>query len=92
MPERYFDVRWPDGVEQRCYSPSSVVDQFFTPEHSYDLSEFVRRSEQALTLASERVRDKYGYFCSAAADQLSQIKFRSEQFEKQDTVTVLRIY
>jgi uncharacterized repeat protein (TIGR04042 family) len=26
MPELYFHVRWPDGVTQRCYSPSTVLE------------------------------------------------------------------
>jgi uncharacterized repeat protein (TIGR04042 family) len=25
MPEMHFVVRWPDGAEMRCYSPSLVV-------------------------------------------------------------------
>ncbi|MET9080315.1 hypothetical protein ABZX77_00205 [Streptomyces sp. NPDC004237] len=30
MPEMYFDVRWPDGDVQRCYSPSTVIEDYFT--------------------------------------------------------------
>lgn len=31
MPEMYFDVRWPDGPTQRCYSPSTIVRDCFAP-------------------------------------------------------------
>lgn len=53
MFEWYFDVCWLDGVEQCCYLFLSVVDQFFMFEYSYDLFEFVWRSEQVFILVSE---------------------------------------
>jgi len=28
MPEIYFRVRWPHGEIQRCYSPSTVIEEF----------------------------------------------------------------
>ena len=92
MPERYFEIRWPDGVEQSCYSPSSVIDEFFIPEQQYSLAEFILLSEKALTLASERVKRKYGFYCSSAADQLAQLKARSSHYSATEMVTVLRIH
>ncbi|RLT99423.1 MAG: MSMEG_0570 family nitrogen starvation response protein, partial [Ketobacter sp.] len=70
MPETYFRVRWPDGREQSCYSPSSVVAEYFKPDTEYALQEFVGISETALAEASERVKQKFGYYCSGASDQL----------------------
>ncbi|MFZ5605114.1 MAG: MSMEG_0570 family nitrogen starvation response protein [Pseudomonadota bacterium] len=92
MPETYFDVRWPDGHEETCYSPSSVVADFFQPAITYPLADFLARSEDALMLASERVRQKFGYSCSSAADQLQRIRQTAEQFSGQGAVTVLRIH
>ncbi|HEX4939050.1 MAG TPA: MSMEG_0570 family nitrogen starvation response protein [Candidatus Kapabacteria bacterium] len=92
MPETYFDVRWPDGHEETCYSPSSVVADFFQPATTYPLADFLARSEDALMLASERVRQKFGYSCSSAADQLQRIRQTAEQFSGQGAVTVLRIH
>lgn len=92
MPETYFDIRWPDGREQTCYSPSSVVADFFQAETDYSLAEFLSLSEKALMLASERVRQKYGYYCSSAADQLQRIQQTATKFSSQDAVTVLRIH
>jgi uncharacterized repeat protein (TIGR04042 family) len=74
MPEMYFRVRWPDGQVQRCYSPSTVVEDFFVAGTTYPLADFVERSRQALAIASERVRAKYGFGCSSAADQLADIE------------------
>lgn len=92
MPETYFDVRWPDGREETCYSPSSVVADFFQPETDYPLAEFLSRSESALMLASERVKQKYGYYCSSAADQLQRIQQTATKFSGQGAVTILRIH
>jgi len=48
MPEMFFHVRWPDGATQRCYSPSTVVADYFTAGTEYDLADFVDRSRAAL--------------------------------------------
>lgn len=88
MPEMYFHVRWPDGREEDCYSPSLVIGDFLTPGQHYPLPEFVARCEQALTEASNRVQQKYGYFCSSAMDQLGRIRARAGDFENRPDGTV----
>jgi len=92
MPETYFRVRWPNGDEQSCYSPSSVVAEYFSVDQSYPMSDFLRVSESALSEASERVRQKYGYYCSSAADQLQQIKQNASRFEDSDQVVIVQIH
>ncbi|WP_158711410.1 hypothetical protein [Streptomyces xylophagus] len=47
MPEMYFDERRPDGLTQRCYSPSTIVQDYFTPGAEYELTEFVEPSRTA---------------------------------------------
>ncbi|MET8979273.1 MSMEG_0570 family nitrogen starvation response protein [Streptomyces sp. NPDC004539] len=74
MPETYFHVRWPDGMTQRCYSPSTVVQDYFTAGGEYELPDFVERSRTALGIAGERVREKFGFSCSGASDQLARIE------------------
>lgn len=81
MPELYFQVRWPDATTTRCYSPSSTTRNFFTPGEAYPLTEFVRLCRDALTLASERVAQRYGYTCSSAAGQLAQIEQRAAAYQ-----------
>lgn len=83
MPVMYFRVQWPDRSEDDCYSPSSVVKQFFTPGESYALADFLARARTALNLASERVRAKYGYACSSALDQLAQIEASARRYRAQ---------
>ena len=74
MPEVYFRVSWPDGREESCYSPSTVVLQHLTAGHSYPLADFLARSRLALTQASERVAAKYGYRCTSAEEQLARLE------------------
>jgi uncharacterized repeat protein (TIGR04042 family) len=74
MPEMYFHVRWPDGATQRCYSPSTVVEDYFTTGTEYELADFLERSRTALGIAGERVREKFGFFCTGASEQLTQIE------------------
>ncbi|ROO60578.1 putative repeat protein (TIGR04042 family) [Micromonospora sp. Llam0] len=80
MPEMHFLVRWPDGAIQRCYSPSTVIEDFLVPGEVYPLADFVERSRQALGVASDRVRAKYGFACSSAADQLAEIEAAAAGF------------
>jgi uncharacterized repeat protein (TIGR04042 family) len=80
MPEMRFVVRWPDGSVESCYSPSLVVKDFFAPGEAYAMADFVARSRDALHIASERVRAKYGFACSSAMDQLARIETAAETF------------
>ena len=88
MPEMYFRVRWPDGEVQRCYSPSTVVQEFFTSGTAYPLADFVARSREALGIASERVREKYGFSCTGVSDQLAEIERTAARYPPSAVVTV----
>ncbi|GAA1740785.1 MSMEG_0570 family nitrogen starvation response protein [Luedemannella helvata] len=88
MPEMYFLVRWPDGADQRCYSPSTVVEEFFVPGGTYPVAAFLDRSRQALAIASERVRARYGFGCTSAAEQLAEIEAAAAAYPPDATVTV----
>jgi uncharacterized repeat protein (TIGR04042 family) len=80
MPEMHFSIRWPDGTGERCYSPSLVIKDFFSPGKTYALEDFLARSRTALNIASERVRAKYGFACSSAMDQLARIEAAAKTF------------
>ena len=80
MPEMRFCVRWPDQTESLCYSPSLVIKDFLEPGLSYPLDDFVLRCRKALEIASERVRQKYGYSCSSAMSQLAEIEATANRF------------
>lgn len=88
MPVMHFRVRWPDQTESRCYSPSLVVEDFLAPGSIYPLDDFVARSREALGIASERVRAKYGFACSQAMDQLAEIESMAQRFQGLPDATV----
>lgn len=81
MPEMTFRVRWPDGAESACYSPSLVIQDYFTPGAAYSVPDFLKKADTALTEASERVRARYGFPCSRALGQLQTIKQACARFE-----------
>jgi uncharacterized repeat protein (TIGR04042 family) len=89
MPEMHFLVRWPDGSEMRCYSPSRVVREFLEVGRSYAVADFLARSRTMLHIASERVRAKYGYYCTAAMDQLQALEACAADQDPKSPVTVL---
>jgi uncharacterized repeat protein (TIGR04042 family) len=89
MPEMHFIVRWPDGGQMRCYSPSLVVRDYLEVGRVYPLADFMERSQTMLNIASERVRAKFGYACSGALDQLQDLELRAAACDQTGQVTVV---
>lgn len=88
MPEIHFQVEWPDGAQDTCYSPSLVVQKYFTAGTEYILEDFVERSRSALKEASDRVLAKYGMPCSLALGQLQQIEVTAGKYRSHDSPKV----
>ncbi|MGB3481906.1 MAG: MSMEG_0570 family nitrogen starvation response protein [Mycobacterium sp.] len=80
MPEMSFDVRWPDGSTQSCYSPSLVMHDYLSTGGRYTIGEFLDRTGRALQEASDRVRAKYGFACTSAAATNEQILLFANRF------------
>ena len=74
MPEMRFRVLWPDGSRDSCYSPSLVIKDYLVPGQSYALAGFVEKTTEALTVASDRVKARYGFPCSLAIGQIRAIE------------------
>ncbi|MEO1341340.1 MAG: MSMEG_0570 family nitrogen starvation response protein [Cyanobacteria bacterium J06635_13] len=91
MPEINFKIQWPDGTEQSCYSPSLVVKKYFIPGDTYPLGEFVEKSRTALNIASDRVKQAYGFPCSRALGQLKQIESKADEYQNLSEPKVLFI-
>jgi uncharacterized repeat protein (TIGR04042 family) len=91
MPEMLFHIRWPDGATEQCYSPSLVIKDYLTAGQDYSLGDFMWRSRTALKIASDRVREKYGFACSRAMGQLAQLEAAAKRFgtATDDIVTVV---
>ena len=75
------DVQWPDGSREWVYSPSTVVEDVFSAGTSYPLAEFVALSRTAMTEASRRVQERYGFPCSRAAATLAGIEGTAARFD-----------
>lgn len=80
MPAMHYTLRWPDGSESRCYSPSQVIHDYFEPGGDYPLADFLARVRAATAIANERVQAKFGFLCSRAGDQLAEIERRAAAF------------
>lgn len=81
MPEIRFHIVWPDGSQEVCYSPSLVVKDYFTPNSEYELADFVERARTALSIASDRVKLKYGKPCGLALGQLQEIELQASKYK-----------
>lgn len=91
MPEMTFDVQWPDGRVQRCYSPSLVMHDYLTAGSNYTVADFLDRSTTALHEASERVRAKFGFACSSAAWTNQEISTAAAEFPSDATIRVVEM-
>jgi uncharacterized repeat protein (TIGR04042 family) len=74
MPEMHFTIQWPNGKRERCYSPSYIIEDYLVVGRAYPVAEFLERARAALEGASERVRQRYGFACSSALDQLRELQ------------------
>jgi putative flavoprotein involved in K+ transport len=89
VPAVDFTLRWPDGKRQRCQSPSTVIEAYLTEGGIYPVDELERRVDRALAHAAERVRERYGYLCTAAPAQWRDIEAVARG--QQGDVTVERL-
>lgn len=91
MPEVLFTIQLPNGAEKQCYSPSTVVRDYFASGDEMPISEFRTKSRKAYAEASERVRAKYGFSCSSAAAQLADLEEMIRKFPESDIIRITEI-
>lgn len=89
MPAVNFRVRWPDDSESDCYSPSTIIHDYLTAGEALTIAEFIDRSRSGLGAASERVRQRYGFVCSSAMDQLAQIESNCSKFAHDTVIKIV---
>ena len=91
MPEVVFTIELPDGNRMECYSPSTVVRNYFVLGEQLPVEEFLVKSRKALSEASERVRAKFGFACSSAASQLNEIETRMQNYAGDSQIRIREI-
>ncbi len=71
-----------------------VIRDYFAVGETYSVPEFLQRSRTALTIASDRVREKYGFACSRAMGQLARLEAAAGRFDHRsgDRVTVISFH
>ena len=89
MPAVSFVLRWPDGVEQRCTSPSTVIHAHLEAGMCFTVGELVDRTAAALDAASERVRERYGFACTGAAEQQAAIERAASRYAPGDAPALI---
>lgn len=73
VPEVHLNVEWPDGRNTVLYSPSTVILNYLQPGQSLAVAELTSRGKEALRLASERVRARYGFACTRTDEEERQL-------------------
>ena len=91
MPEMHFRIQWPNGENEDCYSPSYVIEEHLTAGEAYPVREFVDRVRTALEVASERVRERYGFVCTSALDQLASVERSAAQLPPDQQNALVRV-
>ena len=91
MPETTFRIRWPDGTEEDCYSPSTVVHDHLRAGQTYRVDDFHARSRTALEFAAQRVEAKFGFRCTSADAQAARIATAVTRYQPEEIVTCLSI-
>ncbi|QHQ34353.1 MSMEG_0570 family nitrogen starvation response protein [Algicella marina] len=91
MPEIEFSIRWPDGSEELCYSPSTVLREFFRPGAEYSIADFLKRCRSGLGMASQRVEAKFGFRCTSADAQLKRLETVAARYKPEEIVRCLSI-
>jgi len=80
VPEVHFTVRWPDGLTEECYSPSTIIGERVEAGVPYPVADFVARASEALRIGSDRVHDRYGFHCGHAALQIATFAEREREY------------
>jgi uncharacterized repeat protein (TIGR04042 family) len=89
MPEMSVTVRWPDCRVEEHYSPSLVIHDYLRPGVTYTIEDFAWRARTALDEAGERVRARYGFHCTSAAESANRIEELAAACPPGATVEVL---
>lgn len=91
MPVTYVHIEWPDKEPDQIYSPSSIIENYFTPGNSISVNEFSKSCKDGLGEASERVRQKFGFACTSAQAELHRITEKCKNYTTDTSVKIISI-
>lgn len=84
-------IQWSDDTTDRVYSPSSVIRDFFEEDEEMSVDAFEERITDALSRASERVREVYGMECASAKQELRRLQSATDERADDERVTILNV-
>lgn len=90
MPQVRMTVCWPDASTSHHVSPSTIINKYFEPEDELPIADFVAQSEKAFEHASQRVKERFGFFCSQASESLTEIQ-QTAQKQSEGMVRVIKL-
>ena len=91
MPALNFKIEWPNREVMEYYSPSTVLLNYFRTGDKLTVEELIKTSRTALDKASQRVEERFGYRCTAAAEQRDKILQKAACFDAEQTIQILEI-
>ena len=91
MPVTYLNIEWPNKETDQVYSPSRVIEEYFTPGNLLTIEKFLQITNEALTEASERVRRKYGYACTSAQEEIKRVSLKCKNYNTTNSVKIISI-
>ena len=91
MPVTYVHIKWPDNTKDQVYSPSTVIENYFTPEEELPITEFNKICNESLDKASDRVAQKFGFGCTAAMAEKKRIQSECKKYKNTEKVKIIAI-
>ena len=89
MPEVNTKIQWPDEKITICYSPSTVIREYFHEGMTVSVTELVRKIKEALDRACLRVEVKLGVRCNKASENQHMINSQARKFRSDETVKIV---
>lgn len=91
MPVTHLYIKWPDNTEDKVYSPSSVIEKYFSVKQEVPISKFYSLCTESLNEASERVAQKFGFACTSAAAEKKRIQKLCNNYKATERVKIIAI-
>ena len=91
MPVTYVNIEWPGSESDQVYSPSGIIKEYFKPGETITVDTFSTTCNEALNEASERVRQKFGFACTAAQAELHRINEKCKNYDTFEHVKIILI-
>lgn len=91
MPVTHLHIKWPDNTKDKVYSPSSVIEKYFSAKQEIPVNKFHSLCSESLDEASNRVAQKFGFACTSAAAEKKRIQLLCSRYEASEMVEIVGV-